>query len=54
MSPLAQVAVFLGATVVAVPLFRKFQLSAILGYLIAGIAIGPWGLGVIADPDAAA
>lgn len=52
MSPLAQVAVFLGATVVAVPLFRKFQLSAILAYLIAGIAIGPWGLGVIADPAA--
>jgi len=51
-SPLAQVAVFLGASVVAVPLFRKFQLSAILAYLLAGIAIGPWGFGVIADPDA--
>lgn len=52
MSPLGQVAVFLGATVIAVPLFRRLGLSAILGYLIAGIAIGPWGLEAIADPAA--
>ena len=46
---LAQVAVLLAATVIAIPLFRKFRLSSILGYLVAGVAIGPWGLRVIQD-----
>lgn len=52
MSPLAQVAIFLGASVIAVPLFRKLQLSAILGYLAAGITIGPSGFNLIGDADA--
>jgi Kef-type K+ transport system membrane component KefB len=51
MSLLAQVAVFLAATVIAIPLFRKFRLSSVLGYLAAGFAIGPWGLGVIKDAE---
>ena len=51
MNLLAQVAVFLAATVIAVPLFRKFRLSSVLGYLAAGFAIGPWGLGVIGDAE---
>lgn len=46
-----QIAVFLGATVVAVPLFRRLRLSAILGYLAAGVAIGPFGLAVIDDAE---
>jgi glutathione-regulated potassium-efflux system ancillary protein KefC/glutathione-regulated potassium-efflux system protein KefB len=46
-----QIAVFLGATVLAVPLFRRLRLSSILGYLAAGVAIGPWGLGVIGDAE---
>ena len=50
MNPLAQVAVFLGAAVIVVPLFRQLGLSAILGYLTAGIALGPWGFAVIAEP----
>lgn len=50
MSPLLQVAVFLAAAVVVVPLFRKLRLSAILGYLTAGIVLGPWGFAVVADP----
>jgi Kef-type K+ transport system membrane component KefB len=45
----AQIAVFLAATVIAVPLFRRFKLSAVLGYLAAGIVIGPWGLGLFTD-----
>jgi glutathione-regulated potassium-efflux system ancillary protein KefC/glutathione-regulated potassium-efflux system protein KefB len=45
----AQIAVFLAATVIAVPLFRRFKLSAVLGYLAAGIMIGPWGLGLFDD-----
>ena len=44
-----QIAVLLAATVVAVPLFRRFKLSAVLGYLAAGVVIGPWGLGLFRD-----
>jgi monovalent cation:proton antiporter-2 (CPA2) family protein len=51
MSLLAQVAVFLAATVIAIPLFRKFRLSSVLGYLAAGFVIGPWGLGVVSDAE---
>ncbi|MDC9590374.1 MULTISPECIES: glutathione-regulated potassium-efflux system protein KefB [Xenorhabdus] len=43
--------VFLFAAVVAVPLAQKFNIGAVLGYLIAGIAIGPWGLGFIKNVD---
>jgi monovalent cation:proton antiporter-2 (CPA2) family protein len=48
---LAQVAIFLAATVIAVPVFRRLRLSAVLGYLVSGIAIGPWGLGLIRDVE---
>jgi monovalent cation:proton antiporter-2 (CPA2) family protein len=48
---LAQVALLLAATVIAIPLFRRFRLSSILGYLAAGVAIGPWGLRVIQDTE---
>jgi monovalent cation:proton antiporter-2 (CPA2) family protein len=51
MSLLTQTAVFLLATVIAIPLFRKLRLSSILGYLVAGVAIGPWGLHVIEDGE---
>jgi monovalent cation:proton antiporter-2 (CPA2) family protein len=51
MTLLGQVALFLGATVLAVPLFRKLRLSAILGYLAAGVALGPWGLRAVQDPE---
>ena len=47
----AQIAVLLAATVVAVPLFRRFKLSAVLGYLAAGVVIGPWGLGLFEDVE---
>jgi len=46
-----QIAVLLAATVVAVPLFRRFKLSAVLGYLAAGVVIGPWGLGLFKDVE---
>ena len=46
-----QIAVFLGATVLAVPLFRRLRLSSILGYLAAGVVIGPSVLGVIDDGE---
>jgi len=48
----AQVALFLAATVVAVPLFRWLKLGAVLGYLAAGVVIGPAVLGLVTDVDA--
>jgi monovalent cation:proton antiporter-2 (CPA2) family protein len=52
MSLLTQFVVLLGAAVTAVPIFRKLKLGAILGYLAAGAFVGPWGLGLIGDPEA--
>ncbi len=42
---------YLGAAVIAVPLFQRLGLGAVLGYLVAGVAIGPWGLGFIRDVE---
>jgi glutathione-regulated potassium-efflux system protein KefB len=39
--------VLLGAGLGFVMLFRKLGLGAVLGYLIAGISIGPYGLGLV-------
>lgn len=47
MNVFEQVLVLLAAAVVAVPLFRKAGLSSVLAYLVAGIAVGPWVLGLI-------
>ncbi len=52
MSLLAQIAIFLAAAVIAVPIFRYFKLGSVLGYLAAGIIIGPAGLGLISKIDA--
>ncbi len=41
--------VYLTAAVLAVPLARLLGLGSIIGYLGAGIAIGPWGLGLVKD-----
>jgi glutathione-regulated potassium-efflux system protein KefB len=43
--------VLLLAVVVVVPLFRRLGLGAVLGYLAAGVAIGPDGLGLVPDPE---
>jgi monovalent cation:proton antiporter-2 (CPA2) family protein len=51
MSLIAQITVFLGATVLAIPLFRRLRLSSILGYLAAGVAIGPWGLRIVKETE---
>lgn len=42
--------VLLGAAVVTAPLTRRLGLSVIVGYLAAGVAIGPWGLSIFRDP----
>jgi glutathione-regulated potassium-efflux system ancillary protein KefC len=51
MSLLHQALVFLAATVVAVPLFKKLGLGSVLGYLAAGMVIGPWGVKAISDVE---
>jgi glutathione-regulated potassium-efflux system ancillary protein KefC len=42
--------VYLGAAVLAVPLARLLGLGSIIGYLAAGVVIGPWGLKAVTDP----
>jgi monovalent cation:proton antiporter-2 (CPA2) family protein len=51
MSLLAQIAIFLAAAVIAIPIFRRFKLSSVLGYLAAGIVIGPACFGLISRVD---
>lgn len=46
--------VFLVATVIAVPLTKRFRLGSVLGYLLAGIVIGPQELGLISDTSGVA
>ena len=41
--------IYLSAAVVAVPLAKKLGLGSIVGYLAAGMAIGPWGLGLVSN-----
>ncbi len=48
---LQQAAVFLLTAVLLVPLFQRLKLGAVLGYLGAGMLIGPWGLGMIGDVE---
>jgi glutathione-regulated potassium-efflux system protein KefB len=45
-------AIFLLTAVLLVPLFRRLGLGAVLGYLAAGMLIGPWGLGLAGEVDA--
>lgn len=42
----------LAAAVVTVPLFRRFGLGSVLGYLAAGMVIGPFGLALFREPEA--
>ena len=43
--------VFLLATVIAVPLTKRFRLGSVLGYLLAGVVIGPQLLGLVSDTE---
>ncbi len=49
---LLKVVLLLGAGVVAVPVFKRLGLGSVLGYLAAGLVIGPFGLGLFSDPQA--
>jgi CPA2 family monovalent cation:H+ antiporter-2 len=46
---LREVLIFLVASAVVVPLFHRLRASPVLGYLIVGGLIGPYGLGLLAD-----
>jgi len=46
-----QALVYLAAGVIMVPLFKRLGLGSVLGYLVAGIAIGPWGLKLVSEPE---
>ncbi len=48
---LDEIALYLLTTVIVVPLFRRLHLSAVLGYLVGGIVIGPHGLGLVSDVE---
>jgi glutathione-regulated potassium-efflux system ancillary protein KefC len=50
-SNLFTVFVFLAAACLVVPLASRFKLGSVLGYLAAGIMIGPFGLGLIGDAE---
>jgi glutathione-regulated potassium-efflux system ancillary protein KefC len=49
---LIDVVIFLAATLIAVPLSVRLGFGSVLGYLLAGVAIGPWVLRLITDVDA--
>ena len=49
---LADAAIYLVATVVFVPVAARLGLGSVIGYLLAGCAIGPFGLGLIRDVEA--
>jgi glutathione-regulated potassium-efflux system ancillary protein KefC len=44
--------IYLAAAVVCVPLASRAKLGSVLGYLAAGCIIGPYGLRLVADPEA--
>ncbi len=46
---LIDILIFLGAAIIIVPLFHRFHISPILGYMAAGILIGPSGLALVHD-----
>ena len=41
--------IYLAAAVVAVPIAKRFGLGSVLGYLLAGVLIGPFLLGLVGD-----
>lgn len=49
---LVQVVSLLAAGVIAVPVFKRIGLGSVLGYLVAGLVIGPFGLRLFSDPGA--
>jgi glutathione-regulated potassium-efflux system ancillary protein KefC/glutathione-regulated potassium-efflux system protein KefB len=50
---LLQAFIFLAAAVIAVPIAKKLGFGSVLGYLLAGAIIGPFGLRLLGDPEGA-
>ena len=48
---IVDILILLAAAVIAVPLFQRLGLGAVLGFLVSGALVGPWGLGYIAAVD---
>jgi len=48
---LTHTVILLSAAVIAVPLFRRFGLGSVLGYLSAGLVVGPFGLRLFTDAE---
>jgi glutathione-regulated potassium-efflux system protein KefB len=48
---LGEVVALLAAAVLAVPLFRRLGLGSVLGYLAAGLVVGPFGLRLVTEPE---
>lgn len=48
---LVQAAIYLASAIILVPIFKRLGLGSVLGYLIAGILIGPFALKLIDDPE---
>ena len=46
---LKDVLVFLAAAGLVVPLFHRARIGAVLGFLLVGVAVGPYGFGQLAD-----
>ena len=49
---LIQALIYLGSTALIVPIAVRLGLGSVLGYLIAGCIIGPWGLRLVTDAEA--
>ncbi len=48
---IVDILVLLAAAVISVPLFQRLGLGAVLGFLVSGALVGPWGLGYIVAVD---
>lgn len=48
---LTEIVILLAAAVTVVPIFRRVGLGAVLGYLVAGALVGPWGLGLVGEVE---
>ncbi|MEZ0237598.1 MAG: cation:proton antiporter, partial [Methylophilaceae bacterium] len=48
---LVEAAIYLSAAVLAVPLFKRLGLGSVLGYLLAGVLIGPYAFKLIGDAE---
>ena len=41
--------IILAAAAIVIPLFHRLRLSPVLGFMLVGVAVGPFGLAALAD-----